>query len=193
MSHQSHGRYFFAPCTRALEAYWLCRSLAGSGVSDDPLLEYQATYLKDDMGHACWSGEHIPVVIVASILWLAYAVAFPLTLAWVIAKDKAASKTADADDANNVHANGASSWYWHSTRPLVEKFWLPLVAHLQPQVRSSASAILPLVVMCLTPEHKLANARWVAALVVLPHRVLPQAVDQVRCFPHSRVGLHKDS
>ena len=137
MSHQGHGRYFFAPCTRALEAYWLCRSLAGSGVSDDPLLEYQATYLKDDMGHACWSGEHIPVVIVASILWLAYAVAFPLVMAWVIAKDKAAAdrrvSATDGDSPGGGGGGGGGSQYWHSTRPLVEKFWFPVVAHLQPR------------------------------------------------------------
>jgi hypothetical protein len=34
-------------------------------------------YLKADMQHACWDAAHMPVAIVASILWLFYAVGFP--------------------------------------------------------------------------------------------------------------------
>jgi hypothetical protein len=87
------------------------------------------------MGFPCWSGEHLPVTIVATILWLAYAVALPVALAWTIAKDKIAD---DARRHGNAQAKGISrggggSEYWHSTRPLIEKFWFPLVAHLRPQ------------------------------------------------------------
>jgi hypothetical protein len=122
--------YFFTPCTRALEVYWLCRSLAGSGDPNDPQPEYQETYLKDDMGYVCWRGAYLPVVITASTLWLAYAVAFPLALAWVIVKDKAAAGGRETADGGKASGGGG---YWHSTRPLVEKFWFPLTAHLQPQ------------------------------------------------------------
>jgi hypothetical protein len=119
-------RYFFAPSTRALEAYWLCRTLAGSGNSDDPLPEYQEEYLKDDMGYTCWGTEHITVVAVSTLLWLAYAVGFPLSLAWVIRRDKAAAgerESADDVEASLPSSNGSE--YWRSTRPMVEKFWFP--------------------------------------------------------------------
>jgi hypothetical protein len=139
-------RYFFAPCTRALETYWLCRKLAGSGdpgktpspsagggfgvtgvdigrsLAGDPQPEYRETYLKDDMSRACWSGEHLVVLAIATLLWLAYAVGFPLAMACVIAKDKAAAgrRAAGADQGSG----DGGSQYWHSTRPLVEKYWL---------------------------------------------------------------------
>jgi hypothetical protein len=93
------------------------RTLAG-----DPRPEYRETDLKDDMSPACWSGEHLFVLAVATLLWLAYAVGFPLAMACVIAKDKAAAgrRAAGADKA----AGDGGSQYWHSTRPLVEKYWL---------------------------------------------------------------------
>ena len=93
------------------------RTLAG-----DPQPEYRETYLKDDMSHACWSGEHLFVLAIATLLWLAYAVGFPLAMAWVIAKDKAAAgrRAAGADQGSG----DGGSQYWHSTRPLVEKYWL---------------------------------------------------------------------
>ena len=148
------GRYFFAPCTRALEVYWLCRNLAGSGVPDDPLPEYREEYLKDDMGFPCWSGEHLPVLVLSIVLWLAYAISFPLALAWVINKDRKATagsgKIADADDAEVDATFSGGSGYWHSTRPLIEKFWFPLVAHLQPRVSTLEDARQRLPDRCLS-------------------------------------------
>jgi hypothetical protein len=119
-----------------MEAYWLCRTLAGSGDSDDPLPDYQEQYLKDDMGYSCWGADHIPVVVVSTLLWLAYAVGFPLSLAWVIHRDKAAASEQQHDVETSSDGCGGGhggSEYWHSTRPMVEKFWFPVVAHLQPQ------------------------------------------------------------
>jgi hypothetical protein len=86
------------------------------------------------MGYTCWGTEHITVVAVSTLLWLAYAVGFPLSLAWVIRRDKAAAgerESADDVEASLPSSNGSE--YWRSTRPMVEKFWFPVVAHLQPK------------------------------------------------------------
>jgi hypothetical protein len=96
----------------------LCRTLVGS---KDPATNELITYLKQDMQYPCSGDEHLPVVAAAWTVWLLYAIGFPLGMAFVIAKDRA--KSAGAHDAN----------FWTSTTPAKERFWLPLVAHLQPE------------------------------------------------------------
>jgi hypothetical protein len=123
--------YYFAPCTRALEVYWLCRNVAGSGDLGETQTEYQYEYLKEDMQYICWGAEHYPVMVTSVLLWAVYAILFPVTMVYLIARDKKTNKKreGDATGGQAQHANG----YWHSTRPLVEQFWFPLVSHLQPQ------------------------------------------------------------
>ena len=78
--------------------------------------------MKLDMEHPCWEGEHYPVVVASAILWVLYAVGYPTAVAILIARDKLAA-----------HQQNETTGYWHSTRPLVEKFWFPMVSHLQPK------------------------------------------------------------
>jgi hypothetical protein len=91
--------------------------------------------MKQDMQHPCWDGEHIPVVIVSAVLWLLYAVGFPAIMAIVIARDRLAAvhPQDDTDPSDNTPSGGRSrpTGYWQATRPMIEKFWFPLVSHLQ--------------------------------------------------------------
>ena len=81
--------YYYAPCTRALEKFLLCRTLGGSGDPADPNTAYQFEYLKDDMQYQCWGSEHLPVAAVALVLWLIFAVGFPVYIAIVIGRQSA--------------------------------------------------------------------------------------------------------
>ena len=112
--------YYYGPCTRALAQFMMCRELGGAGVdAHDPEPRYQTEYLKHDMQYPCQGDEHRPVVIAAGILWLLYAVCFPMSIVCVIAKHKWR------------HVDGAEADFWSSTLPKAEKFWYPIVAHLQ--------------------------------------------------------------
>ena len=119
--------YYYGPMTRALVQFFLCREVAGSGdpADPDPAYHSSAGYLKSDMQYACGGGEHLPVAIAAGIIWLCYAVAYPLFLAVMIRKHKRAHDAAQAD--GTIQAAD----FWSSPKPVVEKFWLPIVAHLQ--------------------------------------------------------------
>ena len=46
------ARAVYAPVTRALEQFWLCRSVAGSGDAAEPGV-YQHLYLKSDLEYVC--------------------------------------------------------------------------------------------------------------------------------------------
>jgi hypothetical protein len=71
-----------------LEQFMLCRTLGGS---KDPSTNKEITYLKQDMQYPCQGGEHLPVVIAATAVWVLYAVCFPLGMAIIMARDKAKS------------------------------------------------------------------------------------------------------
>ena len=92
------------------------------------------------MEYSCWGGEHTPVLIVSLVLWTLYAVAFPATLAYCIVRNKISTNQPRDSDAPNERAGDlpdvrehSRTGYWHSTRPLIELFWFPLVSHLQPK------------------------------------------------------------
>ena len=128
--------YYYTPCTRALQQFFMCRSLAGSGteayeaenMATDPL--YAKLYLKHDMQYPCYEGQHSVVMGMAAGLWFLYAVAFPVGLAAVIARNKAQAELL----LRNVRGDTLRMPdYWSSTTPVVERFWMPVVAHLQPQ------------------------------------------------------------
>jgi hypothetical protein len=117
--------FFYAPVSRSLEQFMLCRTVGGS---KDPITDKEITYLKQDMTYPCRGGEHLPVVAVATTLWVLYAICFPLAMACVIYWDKAKSKATRRDGAARQTED-----FWNSTTPHAEKFWMPLVAHLQPE------------------------------------------------------------
>jgi hypothetical protein len=117
--------YFYAPVSRSLEQFMLCRTVGGS---TDPITDKEILYLKQDMAYPCRGGEHQPVVIVATTMWILYAICFPLVMACVIYRDKVRSKAMRRDGEAEQTAD-----FWNSTTPHAEKFWMPLVAHLQPE------------------------------------------------------------
>ena len=117
--------YYYAPVNRSLEQFMLCRTVGGS---KDPINHNEITYLKQDMTYPCQGGEHLPVVIVATTVWILYAICFPLVMACVMARDKAKSRV-----MRRAAAAGQTADFWTSTTPHTEEFWMPLVAHLQPE------------------------------------------------------------
>jgi len=73
------------------------------------------------------------VAQLALALWMLYAVLFPLTLACVIARNKAKQEARRRAVQHGESSDRAIADFWVSTTPVVERFWLPIVAHLQPQ------------------------------------------------------------
>ena len=131
--------YYYAPCTRALQQFFMCRSLAGSGkeefkvedLASDPI--YAKLYLKHDMQYACYEGQHYLVEVMAGGMWMLYAVLFPVILAAIIARNKAQAELLLRNVRDGISTDRAVADYWSSTTPAVERFWMPIVAHLQPQ------------------------------------------------------------
>ena len=104
----------------------LCRTVAGSGDPADPDTDYQFEYLKDDMQYQCRGSEHLPVAVTALVLWLLFAIGFPIYIAVVIGRQRVRHAALRRDVTQHVAAD-----YWTSTKPQKEHFWFPVVAHLQ--------------------------------------------------------------
>ena len=129
--------YFYAPCTRALEQLWMCRSVAGSGDPADPDGVYQGFYLKSDLQYVCHGSEHMPVLIVSAVLWTLYAVCCPLATAYIIGRHQ--SKNAAIHRENEAaQARGdfmaqthVPDDYWHSCT-----MGLILLFHSEDLIRS---------------------------------------------------------
>jgi hypothetical protein len=111
------------PCTRALQQFWMCRGLAGSGSQDDPEEVYRARYLKRDMSYACWSEDHWDVLALAGAGWLLYAVAFPAALLCVIARHKARTDL-QREQTGEARVVGAT------LRVILQGHWLPSLGDL---------------------------------------------------------------
>jgi hypothetical protein len=123
--------YYYAPCTRALEQLLLCRTVGGSGDPADPNTDYQFEYLKDDMQYQCRGSEHLPVAVVALVLWLIFAIGFPVYIAIVIGRQRLKHAALRKDATQYVAAD-----YWNSIKPKKEHYWFPVVAHLQVRLNS---------------------------------------------------------
>jgi hypothetical protein len=108
------------------------------------------------MQYKCRGSEHLPVAIVAGILWVLYALAFPIWVGVMIARNKA-QQAALRRLSRFERDERVAPDYWTSTRPLKERFWLPAVAHLQ--VCLQQNVILPL----LPPPHSLNAVHWSAS------------------------------
>jgi hypothetical protein len=96
------------------------------------------------MQYPCRGSEHLPVAIAAGVLWVLYALGFPIWVGVTIAQNKAHQAALRRDSDERVAPD-----YWTSTRPLRETFWLPAVAHLQVRPRQKpipppSSAAAPL-------------------------------------------------
>jgi hypothetical protein len=87
------------------------------------------------MQYSCWEGFHYVTMSASIVLFLAYAMVFPIVVAYHIARNKAAASRHEEHNHadNNSDVEPGAYRYWSSLKPLVEQWWFPLVSHLQPK------------------------------------------------------------